>query len=352
MENTNNSNSINIIKEDAFRKQLKNGLNGAYLFFGDEDYLKSFSLKSARSLICNDPSFAIFNDIQIDPLDYTPNALVNALMPLPMMEEKKIVTINGLALSSIKGSEFDELIEAISTINEYDYNILIISVPAGLIDEGYLPKSPSKQLLALSKVMTPVHFEAISGAKLTNWVGKHFEHNGVHATPQVCDLLIDKCGKSMFTLSSETEKIAFYALQHDRSTITAEDVENIACSVLTSDAYALANAILDSRYADAIDAINVMKFKRIDPIFVLPEVSGAICDLFTIKVLQDEGHNLSEIARILKKNEYRIKIYANTAASKSRESFERALRLCSEADLELKNSSQGYSSIEKLICSL
>ena len=88
---------MEIIKEDAFRKQLKKGLEGAYLFFGDEDYLKSFSLKSARTLICDDPSFAIFNDIQIDPLDYTPNTLVNALMPMPMMGEKKIVTINGLA---------------------------------------------------------------------------------------------------------------------------------------------------------------------------------------------------------------------------------------------------------------
>lgn len=343
---------MEIIKEDAFRKQLKKGLDGAYLFFGDEDYLKSFSLKSARSLVCDDPSFAIFNDIQIDPLDYTPSALVNALMPLPMMGEKKIVSINGLAISSIKGTEFDELVEAISAIKEYDYNILIISVPAGLIEEGNLPKAPSKPLLALSEVMTPVHFEAISGSRLVTWVGKHFEHNGVTATPALCEQLIEKCGKSMFTLSNETEKLAYYALQNNRTAITAEDVENVACSVLTSDAYALANAILDCRYADAIDALNVMKFRRIDPIFVMPEVSRVICDLFTIKVLQDEGHNISEISRILKMNEYKLKIYANVTAAKSRESFERALLLCSEADLGLKLSPQGYSSIEKLICSL
>ncbi len=343
---------MEIIKEDAFRKQLKKGLSGAYLFFGDEDYLKSFSLKSARTLICDDPSFAIFNDIQIDPLDYTPNALVNALMPLPMMSEQKIVTINGLAISSIKGAEFDELIEAISAIKEYDYNVLIISVPTGLIDEGSLPKAPSKTLLALSEVMTPVHFEAVTGVRLAAWVAKHLEHNGVSATQRVCEQLINKCGKSMFTLSNETEKLAYYVLQAGRAEVTAEDVENVACSVLTSDAYALANAILDNRYADAIDALNVMKFRRIDPIFVMPEVSGVICDLFAIKVLQEEGHNNSEIARILKKNEYRIKIYASTTATKSRESFERALRLCSEADLSLKLSPQGYSSIERLICSL
>lgn len=343
---------MEIIKEDAFRKQLKKGLSGAYLFFGDEDYLKNFSMKSARNAMCEDPSMAVFNDIQIDPLDYTPNTLVNALMPMPMMGEKKIVTVNGLSINALKGNELQELCEAVSAINDYDYNVLIISVPAGLVDEGYLPKTPSKTLQALSEVMTPVYFEAITGSKLTAWVGKHFEHNGASATPQICELLIEKCGKSMYSLANETEKLAYYVIQNNRTTVTADDIENVACSVLTSDAYGLANAILDGRYSDAMDALNVLKFKRVEPIFILPEISTVICDLFIIKALQDEGHNISEISRILKKNEYRIKLYANTAASKSRESFERALRLCSEADLELKNSSQAYTAIEKLICSL
>ena len=42
---------MDIIKEDAFRKQLKKGLSGAYLFFGDEDYLKNFSLKVASPVM-------------------------------------------------------------------------------------------------------------------------------------------------------------------------------------------------------------------------------------------------------------------------------------------------------------
>lgn len=343
---------MEIIKEDVFRRQLKKGLAGAYLFFGEEDYLKSFTLKSARESLCPDPTLAIFNDIQIDPLDYSPETLTNALMPMPMMDEKKIVTINGLSISSMKSYELDAFIDAVSSIEEYDYNVLIISVSADNIDEGNLPKSPSKSLLALSKVMTPVHFDAVTGARLTDWVGKHFMHHGANASREVCELLIEKCGKSMFSLSKETEKLAFYVLQNGRTQVTADDVENVACSVMTSDAYALANAILDERYPDALDALNVMRFKRIDPTIVLSEVCRSICDLFTIKVLQDEGLPLSEIARTLKQNEYRIKIYAAAAQNKSRSSFERAIRLCSEADMAIKRHSQGYAAIERLICYL
>ena len=65
---------MDIIKEDVFRKQLKTGLSGGYLFFGEEDYLKSFSLRSAREAILSDETFAVFNDVSIAPIDYTPAA--------------------------------------------------------------------------------------------------------------------------------------------------------------------------------------------------------------------------------------------------------------------------------------
>lgn len=341
-----------IIKEEEFRRLLKKGLSGAYLFAGDEDYLKSFSLKSARSTICSEPSFAIFNDIQIDPIDYSPEALVNALMPLPMMDEKKIVSINGLPIGNMRSNEIDELIEAISAIDEYDYNVLIISVPAGLIDTNkYSASSGTFQKLA--EVMTTVLFDPISGAKLTAWVSKHFAYHGVNADNTVCNLLIDKCNHSMFSLANETEKLAYYALQAKRTTVTADDVENIACTVISSEAFALANAIIDGRNADAIEVLSVMKYERIEPVIVLSEVSKTINDLFLIKVLSEDALPTAEICRILKqKSEYRVRMYASIAAKKSKDSLCRAIALCSEADLSLKNSSLGYTAIERLICYL
>lgn len=343
---------MDIIKEDIFRKQLKKGLSGGYLFFGEEDYLKSFSLRSAREALCVDETFAVFNDVRIDPMDYSASALVNALMPPPMMCEQKIVTINGLAISDMKQSELDELYDALSSLSEYDYNVLIISVPAGLIDPGSLPKKPSSVLTELSKYLTPVQFDSISGSRLTSWIGKHFEHHGVSASPAVCNMLIERCGKSMFTLSAETEKISYYALSHGRKEITAEDVDNISASVIDSDAYALTNAILDGKYDEAMDALNVMRFRRVEPVIILSEVSRAVCDLLAIKSLQDEGLPVSEIAAVLKINEYKTKLYAQAATSKSEQRLKRALLLCSEADLTLKLSPQGYTAIERLICCL
>lgn len=343
---------MDIIKEDAFRKQIKKGLSGGYLFFGDEDYMKVFDMREARESICPDETFAIFNDVRIDALDYSASALLDALIPPPMMSDKKIVTVSGLNIGAMRQGEVDELCEALSELEKYDYNVLIISVPAEQINEGFLPKAPSKILARLSEHLTPVHFEQVSGSRLVSWVGKHFSHHGVTASAEVCSKLVNYCGRSMFTLSAETEKLAYYALYHGRQQVTEEDVRHASIAELSADTFALANAIVDGRYEDAMRALEVLRFERVDPVIVLSDVSFAICDLMSVKALQEQGIPNGEIASVLKMKEYKAKIYCAGAATKSVKKLRRAVELCSEADLALKNSSYGYEAIERLICSL
>jgi len=343
---------MNVIKEDIFRKELKKGLSGGFLFFGDEDYMKGFALRSARDAICPDETFAVFNDVRLDALDYSPSALLDALVPPPMMTDRKIVTVSGLNISAMRQSDVDRLCEALGALSEYDYNVLIISVPAGQIDEGNLPKKPSGILTKLSEYLTPVYFEPISGARLVTWVGKHFEHEGVTASPAVCSELISYCGRSMFTLAAETEKLAYYVLWNGRREVCSEDIKKVSISELSSDTFALANAIVDGRYEDAMRALEFMRFHRVEPVIILSEVSRVICDLVSVKALCDQGLPVGEISSVLKMNEYRVKIYAGGVSGKSAKKLERAVDLCSDADLALKMSPQGYVAIERLICSL
>lgn len=345
---------MEIIREDVFRKQLKSGLSGGYLFFGDEDYMKAHSVSAARRSVCDDETFAFFNDMKIEAIDYSAAALLDALMPLPMMSDKKVVTVNGLNVGALKPRELDELCDVLAALPEYDYNVLIITVPATLIDEGNLPKSPSNILKRLGEYLTPVHFEAVSGSRLVSWVAKHFAANGVKASADVCEYLIGYAGRSMYTLSNETDKLAYYVLQNGRDTVTREDVRLVSCAELSTDAFGLANAIADGRGADALEALRVMKFRRVEPVILMSEVSRTVCDLACIKALLDEGLAAPVIASTLKMNEYRVRLYAGKARDKSLKRLKTAIELCAAADEALKGSQslQGYLPIETLICSL
>jgi len=342
---------MEIIKEDVFRRQIKSGLCGGYLFFGEEDYLKAHALRTAREALCPDPSFAFFNDMRIDAPDYSAQGLLDALMPLPIMSDQKLVSVTNLYLSSLKASELDDLCDALATLGEYDYNVLILCVPADGMDEGSLPKRPSALLKRLSQYLTPVRFESISPARLCSWAGKHFAHSGVQASGEACAFLVRYCGTSMYTLASEIEKLCAYVLSHGRQTVSEADIRHVCIPQINDDAFGLANAILDGKYDEALSALSVMKFRRVEPVVILGEVSRVCCDLLCVKLLLDEGHSQAEIASILKMNEYRLRIYAAAAAAKTRKRLERAIALCRNADTTVKGGS-GYAAIENLICSL
>ena len=342
---------MEILKEDGFRRLVKKGLSGGFLFFGEEDYLKAFSVKSAREALCEDETFAVFNDMKIDALDYSASALLDALMPLPMMSDKKIVTVNGISINSLKASEVDDLCDALAALDEYDYNVLIISVPANELDEGALPKKPSAILTRLAKYLTLVRFDAVSPARLVSWLSKHFAYNGVEASADVCSFMIKYCGASMFALASETDKLCYYVLSKGRHQVSVEDVKFICCAEISADTFALANSILDGRSDAALEALAVMKFRRIEPVIVLSEVTRVICDLVSVKSMLDEGKSTFEISSALKMNEYKVKMYASGAGGRSSSKLRRTLALCTEADLSMKLGG-GYAVLERLICSL
>lgn len=339
---------MNILKESDFRRQIKNSPDRAYLFFGEEDYLKGFAVSVAADTICNDPDIAAFDYIKLDALSYSADALMDAIMPMPMMSELKLITVTGLDLNSMKQGEIDALCSVLASLDEYDYNTVIINVSSDKFDGGILPKRPSKLLMKLSEYLTPVYFEKISPARLTSWVGKHYSHNGVIASPEICDQTVARCGRDMFNLASETDKISFYVKSQNRDVVTSDDIERVSVSVAEFDAFAFSNALTAGKREEALGVLADMKFRRVDPIIVMSEIISNICDSLSVELLAADGLTVREISELLKIHEYKISLIL-----KSRRGVDRLrsmLEKCRRADLEIKTSRDGYATLEKLIC--
>ena len=111
---------MQIIREADFRKQIKNAPQRAYLFFGEEDYMKKYALDTALAAISPDPSLSFFNEIRFDSFSYSPEALVDSFMPAPMMADRKLVILSGLDFNAMKQSEVDALCASLEALDEYD----------------------------------------------------------------------------------------------------------------------------------------------------------------------------------------------------------------------------------------
>lgn len=344
--------SVNrILTDTEFKKEIQTSPALAYLFFGDEDYLKCAYVRMASDLLFGDKSLALFNNIKIDFTDYTPEKLLDAISSYPMMSERKLITLTGFNFNSIKKNELDSFCEILSLLPDYDYNTVIINIASGNIEAG-TSKKISATLSRLSEVAVPVRFDSYNGPKLEGWVARHFSSLEVTASPSLIRYFIKYCGNNMFKLSSEIEKLSAYVQFHKRNSVSEEDVRLVCVADTDYDTYALANAILEQRNADALTILGYMKLRRIDPILISGEIFRIFCDLLSIKRLSDEGMNAKEIeAQGYMKSSYKAGIYIKTASKLSYERIYQKILLCEEADKQIKTSlSQGYAPLERLIC--
>lgn len=343
---------MELLKESDFRKECKTVPRLGYLLFGEEDYLKSFAIQTAKECCSPDPTFAFFNEMTLDALDFTPSKLLDALMPMPMMTERKLVVVKGLNFNTMRPNELDAICEVLEELAHYDYNLLLFHVASDCLDVGYLPKAPSKLLQKLAQYLTPVHFERCTTSKLTAWTQKHFLHNGIQAPPAFCSRMIEYCGHSMYILASEIDKLSFYLLSHGQTEPSESAMEKVCTSANEYDTFAFTNAIMEGRADAALGILADYRFRRIDPIFVLGDVTKVICEMIAVRAMSSDGASVTDISAALKLHEFKVGLYQKSLRHSSDARLKRMLSACNDADASIKNSSKGYAPLERLICVL
>ena len=341
---------MKLIKEADFRKEIKSSPDKAYLFFGEEDYMKQFAISLAKQTISADSAFSFFNEIKFDSLTYSPEALLDAIMTLPMATEKKIIILSDLIFNGTQAIDIDSFCDVLSTLDEYDYNVVIINTSPDSFDVGNLPKKPSSAFKKLTEHATAVQFSKNSPQKLVAWVEKHYAHNGVSASPELCALTIERCSRDLFTLASETDKISFFVLSRGRSVVTREDIMTVSSPVAEYQAFALTNAIGKRQKDLALNILKDMKQRRLDPIMIMGEISKSVCDIYSVNSLSAEGLTVQEIASVLHMSEFPVTLILKNNISQ--EICKNMIEKSRDCDLELKLGKNGFLLLEKLICSI
>ncbi len=338
------------ITDADFRRLTKAPSPGKYLFFGDEDYLKAHSAEAVRKVLCPDESLKLFNCVTIDRAGYSAAALRSALVPPPMFTACKAVSAV-ITFDDLKQGEVNDLLDLLADDGLFEYNLLMLTVPAGGIDAGS-PKRPSALLKKLAEVLVPVRFDPVSGARLREWINRHYTAAGVTVTPALCDLTSARCGESMFTLASEIDKVAYYVLAGGRTEVTSDDIKLVACEGGGHDAFAFANAILDRRSADALAVLSEMKARRVEPVAVMAELTRVLCDMCAVDECLEAGMPAPAICSETGLRDYPVRLYSAAVRKLPRGALADVLAAASEADAAVKSSAQDYLPIERLICTL
>ena len=342
---------------DFIKEEIKNGLQGVYFFYGDEDYLKQYYLHAIEEKVVGDRQN--MNFIRLTNDEFSSDALEQALSA-PVMpdfmslsggeESRRLVELYEVAFKSLKQGELAKTVKLLKEKLDEDTVVVIYSTSAELPEDS----KPHKSIInELSKVSKPVCFPYESDAKLCSWMIKIAAKSKVRLEADLGRRLIGRLGHNMLVLKNELEKLIAYALSEGRSTIVYEDMEKVCVANKEISPFDFSNALMRRDAGTAFYIFEDMKTSGVEPVIILSIFFKEILNLIKVRDCMDKSMTRSETAKICEMHEYRIKLYMEALKDTDSAKLNRIAEAAAKADLELKTSySDGYAIIEKLICTL
>lgn len=323
---------------------------GAYVFCGEEDYLKKYYLKEFSNISCPDEAFSLFNRVVFDGAEVDISEIAESLKSPPMMSDYKLIEWKYPDIEHMSESEKKLMCELADSIKDYPYVIFILFTDI----EGFAPgtqKRPSKLASRFAKSYNVVNFEKSTDAQLIGWLKRHFDADGISASPDVLGALIFRSGHSMEVLNNEVKKLVAYAKANTLTVITAKEIELVASPTIECDAFALSTAITDKSKEKAFVAIKDMISRRIEPGAVLATLARSFGELVTVSLLLNEGKDLMDMETLLGWNQYKIKICISSAKKWGTQKLIGATSRLRELDAKSKSGGiAGYKAIEMFVC--
>lgn len=338
--------------QNELKEKIKSAdVDGAFLFAGEEDYLKRHYIGELRKLLVPDEGLAPFVHFVFDGAEIDADAVLSAVRTPSMFRESKLVEWHNVDFEGMKESALKAFEALAEEIREEKGNTVVFTAAAEGLDTG-TEKRPSKLMTRLSKALAVVPFYHSTDAALVSWIRRHFAAKGLAHTPTLPQALLSRVGHDMDTLKNEIEKLSDYAGANALKEITERELAFVCIQTVESDAFSLTNALLDGKAEEAYLYLGDMKRRRVDPISVLTQVAKLYADLLSVALLAEEGSGEKEIAKMLGMHEYKAGLYFRAAKRMGTPLIEEKLALCAQTDAQLKSGTASYRGLEQLVATL
>ena len=209
-----------------FKGDLSAGtLSGAYIFYGEESYLREYYLEALRKKLIP-AGVEDFNYHRVEGKDVNVQTLAEMAEAMPMMAERTLLVAVDFDIFKLNEEQRDKLIALLEDIPPYCCVVFAYDTVE------YKPNKTMKKLCkAIDSHVETVEFRPASGSDLEAWIARRFRAQGKEIDRQTAEYLIFTCGGLMTGLVPEIAKIGAYA---KGPSITKADIDAVADPVLSA----------------------------------------------------------------------------------------------------------------------
>ncbi len=315
-----------------------------YLLSGADDYLREQVLERLRREIL-DPGFAEFNHVRIHCTASTKaGQLVNALMELPMMTDRRLVEIHeAQALPAEMGRALVAPLEEAAGSG------------GTVVALGWRPvgRGGGSSSLKDAAARLGIHLDcALAEADRPAWVQAALERLGVQAEGAAVSEILKRTGSDLRHLASQLDKLALYAGPGAR--ITRDDVTRIVLRSTEIKTWELTAAISKRNLRGAVAIAETLLEDGEQPGGLLSYVNSYLRSLVQVQSLAARhGSSPAAVAReIPGKKEFQVRMALEELRTWAPGELRQAFELVCRADLRIKTGGDPRLILELLLVQL
>ena len=302
----------------------------AYLFYGEEAYLRDNYLKKMKNALVND-IFEAFNYHKLDGGDINLNVemLRETAEAMPVMADRSLIILSDYDLFRVSGGQRDDLILFLKDIPEWACIVFVYDTI-----EYKANKSVKKLYDAIYENIEIIEFHALEQRDLIKWITGEFKKLNKNIASNTAEYLIFTRGDLMTGLLPEIGKLAAYASGDE---ITERDIDAVCEPILSTEVFRLSDAVLKGDYNRAAGILSDLLKARTEPILLLATLGGQLRRIYTARLAWDNKKNKDWLADLWGMKDYPAKLLYNSAKNADLDWCANAVRECENLDRRMKS---------------
>lgn len=308
----------------------KGALSGAYLFHGEEEYIKADALSKLRARLLPSGLEAL-NETTLDA-SASAQSIIEAAETLPAFCEKRLVVVRDWAIfgTGKTNGEAEEIERMTKWLPGAPDTCVIVFYSRGVCGAG------SASVKKLRACLTETRFSPLDDATLRKWTRQKAKESGKSLSDEAFDALVFAAGNDLTRLAGEIGKLCAYA--GDRAEISASDVRSLVKPTPESTIFEMVDALTAGRYGKAQSLYALLLNAGTQRVYILYMITRQARLLYHAGEMLQEKKGLAEIQSALEiRSSYGARKLLDQARRASPESLKRAYRECVLAEYSIKS---------------
>ena len=321
------------------KEQLKKNIfQSAYLFYGEEQFLKKYYLEEIQKKLIP-PELQMMNLTVFEGKVIPANQIIESMEMLPFMGDKRLVIVkNSELFTSGRKNDTELMCDFIPNIPPTSCIIFV---------EDTVDKRNKVFKLMHSKKFT-VECGPLKENDLLIWIKREFNRKNKSIDNKTGIYLIRIVGTSMENLANEIQKLIDYV--EERRDITPKDIDDICIKSLDAHIFDLVKAMGYKKVDKALEIYSNLILIKEPPIRILSMLTRQIRLILQVKYLYDKGFGSKDISEILKQPYFVINDCLKQSQLFTMEKLQEAIEDCLQTDIDIKTGKMdGELAVEMLL---